>query len=56
MIEFAGALVSAIAIITYIETRIRRELKPNGGSSVKDQLNRLEARVDSLVEHLITNK
>jgi hypothetical protein len=25
-----------------------QELKPNGGSSMKDQLNRLEARVDDL--------
>ena len=24
------------------------ELKPNGGSSVKDQVNRLEARVDQI--------
>ena len=24
------------------------ELKPNGGSSVKDQVNRLEARIDQI--------
>ena len=29
-----------------------RELKPNGGSSIKDQVNRLEARVDTIIEML----
>jgi hypothetical protein len=28
------------------------ELKPNGGSSIKDQVNRLEARVDTIIEML----
>jgi hypothetical protein len=31
------------------------ELKPNGGSSMKDSLERLEKRIDSLFE-LIANK
>lgn len=33
-----------------------RELVPNGGGSIKDQVNRLEQQVQFLVEHLITNK
>ena len=28
------------------------ELKPNGGLSIKDQVNRLEARVDTIIEML----
>lgn len=28
------------------------ELKPNGGGSIKDQVNRLEARVDTIIELL----
>jgi hypothetical protein len=28
------------------------ELKPNSGSSIKDQVNRLEARVDTILELL----
>ena len=28
------------------------ELKPNGGSSIKDQVNRLEARVETIIELL----
>ena len=50
---FIGSLISVITIISYIETRIKKEYKPNGGSSVKDQLNRLEKRVDELYIHLI---
>ena len=29
------------------------ELKPNGGSSIKDQLNRLEQRVDDLYSLIV---
>jgi hypothetical protein len=29
-----------------------QELKPNSGSSIKDQVNRLEARVDTIIEML----
>lgn len=50
---FLGALLSVISIISYIETRIKKELRPNGGSSVKDQLNRLEDRVNTLYDHLL---
>jgi hypothetical protein len=28
------------------------ELKPNGGSSLKDQVNRFEARVETIIELL----
>lgn len=51
--EFLASILSVLALITYIETRIRKEMKPNGGTSLKDQLNRLEARVDELYSHLI---
>lgn len=49
---FVGALVSTIAIITYIETRISKELKPNSGSSMKDQLNKLSTQVELILTHL----
>ena len=51
--ELLGSILSVIVLISYIETRIKRELRPNGGSSVKDQLNRLEERVNNLYDHLI---
>ena len=52
----------AVAIVTvfggvaaYLQFLIKyylAELKPNGGSSIKDQVNRLEARVDTIIELL----
>lgn len=53
--DWAGLIVSAIAIVTGFAGAIRwlvkhylSELKPNGGGSVKDQVNRLESRVDEI--------
>jgi hypothetical protein len=51
--EILGAILSVISVISYIEMRVKKELKPNGGSSLKDQLNRLEDRVNTLYDHLI---
>lgn len=52
----------AVAIVTvlgglaaYTQFMIKHylsELKPNGGSSIKDQVNRLEARVDTIIDLL----
>jgi hypothetical protein len=48
---FAG-LVSVLAAFygfnKWIITKFLHELKPNGGSSIKDQVNRLERRVDDI--------
>ncbi len=53
--EWVGLSVGVCAIVTSLLVGLRwviksylQELKPNGGSSMKDQLNRLEARVDDL--------
>ena len=40
------------AMIQFLIKHYLSELKPNGGSSVKDQLNRLETRVDRIFELL----
>jgi hypothetical protein len=54
MIEiFVGALISALALISYIEIRIGRELKPNHGSSIKDKINKLETQVQMILDHLL---
>jgi hypothetical protein len=54
-VDWAGLIVSISAIIAAFATAVRWmvkhylfELKTNGGSSVKDQVNRLEARVDQI--------
>ena len=53
--NWAGLIVSIIAIVTAFTGSVRwlvkhylYELKPNGGGSVKDQVNRLEERVDQI--------
>ena len=48
-----GVGVSAIATslllgLRWVIKSYLAELKPNGGSSIKDQINRLEQRVDDL--------
>jgi hypothetical protein len=37
-----------IAMTRWLVKHYLQELKPNGGSSVKDQVNRLEKRVDEI--------
>jgi hypothetical protein len=53
--EWAGLTVSVVTIIASFGAATRwlvkhylSELKNNGGSSVKDQVERLEARVDQI--------
>jgi len=55
--NWAGLIVSIIAIITAFAGAIRwmvkhylYELKPNGGSSMKDSIARLEEKVEVLHE------
>jgi hypothetical protein len=48
-----GGLVLSILAAVYSAMRfiiraVMRELTPNGGNSLKDQVNRIEARVDAL--------
>ena len=58
--EVISAIASAVVIILgsffgftrWMITKFLSELKPNGGSSIKDQINRLEERVDKIYEIL----
>ena len=57
---WAGLAVSIITIGTAFVGSVRwlvkhylQELRPNGGSSIKDQVNRLEQKVDNLYTVLI---
>ena len=53
---WAVAVVTILGgIATFTQFMIKHylaELKPNGGNSIKDQVNRLEARVDTIIELL----
>ena len=58
--QWAGFIVSAISIavafagsVKWLVKHYLSELKPNGGSSLKDQVNRLEARMDQIFMLLI---
>jgi hypothetical protein len=59
--QWAGFLAGGCAVLTSVLLGLRflvkgwlNELRPNGGSSMKDQLTRLEQRVDDLF--LIMNR
>ena len=50
IITIAGAFA---AITRWLVKHYLAELKPNGGSSVKDQVNRLESRIDEIYSILL---
>jgi hypothetical protein len=53
---FGVAIISILGgVAAYVQFMIKHylsELKPNSGSSIKDQVNRLEARVDTIIDLL----
>jgi hypothetical protein len=56
-----GALVLAVLTAIYSSMRvivrsIMSELSPNGGSSMKDQVSRIEARLDQLILEMALKK
>jgi len=57
--DWASLIVSLVTIIVAFTTSVRwlvkhylSELKTNGGSSLRDQVNRLEVRVDTIIDML----
>jgi hypothetical protein len=60
--NWAGLIVSVIAIVSGFAGAVRwlvkhylAELKPNGGSSMRDSINRLEAQMQIVLE-IVKNK
>jgi len=58
--EWAGFGAGVCAVLTSLLVGLRflikgwlNELRPNGGSSMKDQLTRLETRVDELYSLIV---
>ena len=56
-----GGLVIAVLAAIYSSMRfmvksIMRELSPNGGNSLKDQVSRIEARLDQLMLEIALKK
>jgi len=58
--DWAALAVAVTTLVAALATAVRwmvkhylNELKPNSGSSLKDQVNRLETKVDTLYQILI---
>lgn len=61
--DWAGIVVSAITIVTAFVAAVRwlvkhylNELRPNGGSSMKDSVTRLEIQVQEIMRILMERK
>ena len=58
--EWAAVVTCCIGVVAAVYSGVKvmvrsvmQEFKPNGGSSLKDQVNRIEARLDVLYNKLI---
>jgi len=52
MTGIIGALAGMIRwLVKHYFDEIKAEFKPNGGSSMKDQVNRLEAKIEKVEKH-----
>jgi hypothetical protein len=58
--EWAAVVTCCIGVVAAVYSGVKvmirsvlAEFKPNGGSSLKDQVNRIEARLDVLFNKLI---
>lgn len=51
-VAIVTVLGGVTAMLQFLVKHYLAELKPNSGSSIKDQVNRLEARVDTIIEML----
>ena len=49
---FIGALAAGMRLVSNKIESIMKEFKPNGGSSMKDQINRLDKRIDDIYKAL----
>ena len=61
--DWLGMILTALSILALVAGGVKwlvkhylSELRENGGSSVKDQVNRLEVKVDKLYDILIENR
>ena len=51
-VAIVTVLGGVTAMLQFLIKHYLQELKPNSGSSLKDQVNRLETRVDTILEIL----
>ena len=56
-LSIAGVIVGVLFwIIDSRLNKVLREFRPNGGTSVRDQLNRIEAKVDGHIDWHMNQK
>lgn len=48
--------VQLVGMVKWLVKHYLNELRPNSGSSIKDQISRLEARQHEILVHLIDKK
>jgi hypothetical protein len=53
-VAIVTVLGGVAALLRFVILHYLTELKPNSGSSIKDQVNRLETRVDKIYELLLS--
>ena len=53
IVAIISIVVSFVTLVRWLVKHYLHELRPNGGSSIKDQVNRLEEKVDTLYKILI---
>lgn len=61
--NWASLIVAILAVVTafigavkWLVKHYLYELRPNGGGSLKDQVNRLERRLDEVIDMLLDRK
>jgi hypothetical protein len=61
--EVLSLIITIIGLLAGLELRVKSlvktylsELKPNSGSSIKDQINRLEERQSEIIEFIKSQK
>ena len=50
VVAIATALAGVTAMLRFLVKHYLSELKPNGGSSMRDSINRLEAQMELVLE------
>ena len=48
-----GIVTAIFTSMRFIVKAIMREFAPNGGNSLKDQVNRIESRLDMLISEIL---
>lgn len=48
-----GIVTAIFTSMRFIIKAIMREFSPNGGNSLKDQVNRIESRLDMLISEIL---